>query len=210
MCLFAAVFALTMQAEAETLHPAFFFYVTFFTKSCTKCTQHHNLITVLRGRSLTRSFSWLHLKATLTRWIFDRRQNTTWMYTPVDFSIDTQSFPAVLCQSLLICFSNAHLHMPLAYGVQGVPGPTVVPLFFSPVSYTGTSARIKSVHCHAQPNPLFLQKISDAQAESDLSLLMSRIRELTMRELCGAPQITAWSGQTQPGCDVALEKDCPS
>ena len=54
--------------------------------------------------------------------------------------------------------------------------------------------------------PLRVQKISDAQAESDLCLLVSRIRELTMRELCGAPLITAWSGRTQPGCDVALKK----
>lgn len=67
--------------------------------------------------------------------------------------------------------------------------------------------------CTLPPSTQFavpLQKKSDAQAESDLSLLVSRIREPTMRELCGAPQITAWSGQTQPSCDVAFVKDCPS
>jgi hypothetical protein len=49
---------------------------------------------------------------------------------------------------------------------------------------------------------LFLTKTSDAQAESDLSLLMSRIREPTVRELCGAVQIMPWTGQTQPERDV--------
>lgn len=52
MCLFAAVFALTMQAEAETLHPAFFSTSLFSQKVAQKCIQHHNLIIVLRGWTL--------------------------------------------------------------------------------------------------------------------------------------------------------------
>jgi hypothetical protein len=64
----------------------------------------------------------------------------------------------------------------------------------APICYTATLG--------AQPILLCLRKISDAQAESDLSLLLSRIREPTARELCGAVQIMPWTGQTQPGCDV--------
>lgn len=86
-----------------------------------------------------------------------------------------------------------------AYSVQGVPGLPFLTRFVYRYPCSDQACSLPRSTQFAAP----LQRISDAQAESDLCLLVSRIREPTMRELCGALQITAWTGQTQPGCDVA-------
>lgn len=104
------------------------------------------------------------------------------------------------CNSITFIFTCAVHNMPSLQSLHS--GVCVSPASSISTPWSDESDLLYTATLGSQPILLCLRKISDAQAESDLSLLPSRIREPTARELCGAVQIMPWSGQTQPGCDV--------